>query len=438
MHKFIIEAAYPIAFRESEARELGAHLKKRHSVVLIGMKRVGISNFLRFFVYHADIKKTYIQDDKQHLFIPVDLNDLVEREISPFWTLTLKRIADAVEKADLFAKVKKDIEALFLDSIQSQDLFLTIDSVRKALVLLSEAGIEPTLFFIRFDRMKDTLNPEFFANLEGLQDAAHQKLSFVFTSFRRLFELSPAIFDKAGLSLFSNNLYVKPAKKEDTDTIYKTYESRYKLMLSKSLEEALFDIVDGYVQYLQLALVVLHEQKPNIKTKAELFDFLAQDERIGLQSEELWESLDNSEKETLIKISKGEQVREEEKEKARYLWDTGFVAESNGKRAIFNALFDFYIKQKVEIGKQDGNGAEFTKKENLLFMFLNSHLNEVCEREQIIEAVWPEVEALGVSDWAIDRLVARVRNKLSKQGNKFEIQTVKTRGYKLVENPSRE
>lgn len=438
MKHFIIEAAYPISFREGEARELGEHLKKRHRVVLIGMKRVGISNFLRFFLSHRDIKKTYIQDDKQHLFIPVDLNDLVEREISPFWTLTLKRIVDEVEKFEIAEKVKKQIGTLFLDSNKSQDIFLTIDSVRKALVLLSEAGIEPTVFFIRFDRMKDTLNPEFFANLEGLQDAAHQKLAFVFTSFRRLSELSPAVFDKTGLSLSSNNLYVKPAKKEDVATIYKTYESRYKLMLSKSLEEALFDIVDGYVQYLQLALIVLHEQKPKIKTKAELFDFLAQDERIGLQSEELWESLDSNEQGVLIKISKGEQVQDEEKEKARYLWDTGFVAESNGKRAIFNALFDFYVKQKVEIGKQEGNGAEFTKKENLLFSFLSSHLNEVCEREQIIEAVWPEVEALGVSDWAIDRLVARVRNKLTKQGNKFEIQTVKTRGYKLVENPSRE
>jgi DNA-binding winged helix-turn-helix (wHTH) protein len=46
--------------------------------------------------------------------------------------------------------------------------------------------------------------------------------------------------------------------------------------------------------------------------------------------------------------------------------------------------------------------------------------------------VWPEVEELGVSDWAIDRLVARVRNKLKLQKSGFEIQTIKTRGYKLI------
>ena len=56
------------------------------------------------------------------------------------------------------------------------------------------------------------------------------------------------------------------------------------------------------------------------------------------------------------------------------------------------------------------------------------------EREEIIQAVWPEVEEVGVSDWAIDRLVARLRAKLKSQNAKVEIQTVKTRGYKMTES----
>lgn len=59
-------------------------------------------------------------------------------------------------------------------------------------------------------------------------------------------------------------------------------------------------------------------------------------------------------------------------------------------------------------------------------------LNEVAERETISESVWPEVGDLGVSDWAVDRLVARVRNKLKLQKSNLEIQTIKTRGYKMV------
>mgnify|MGYP001559141098 CR=1 FL=1 len=175
MESPIIETQYPLSFREGDAKKLGLHLKDRHSVMLVGMRRIGIGNFLRFFLNHKDIFKTYINDGNYHLFITIDLNDLVERELFPFWILTLKRIADSVEKSALSARVKKQIELLFLDSMQSQDLFLTIDSVRRSLVYLVEQNVLPTLFFIRFDRIKDTATPVFFDNLEGLKEATHQR-----------------------------------------------------------------------------------------------------------------------------------------------------------------------------------------------------------------------------------------------------------------------
>lgn len=430
MENHIIEASYPITFRENDARVLGEHLKNRHSVVLIGMKRVGIANFLRFFLNHKDIKQIYIADEKEHLFIPVDLIDLVEREMFPFWSLTLKRIVDASQKSTLSQKVKKEIETLFLESIQSQDLFFTIDSIRKALVAIVESGVMPTIFFIRFDRIKDAVTPAFFDNLHGLSDATHQKLTYVFTSFKSLDKLSPAVFTKAVLSVFVRNAYFKPAGTDDTKIIYDTYKSRYTLSLPEEIEKALFDIVDGYVQYLQLSLILLNEQKGNIKTKEELYSFLAKDEQITLQSEELWESLEQAEKDVLQKIVSSKMV-EDEQESAKYLWDTGIVVSDN---AIFSPLFGGYIaKRNVEEMEKEKTTADFTKKEHLLFSFLEQNKNQICEREKIIEAVWPEVTTLGVTDWAVDRLVARVRNKLKLKGSPVRIETIKTRGYKLIQ-----
>lgn len=431
MESEIIEASYPITFRKEDAASLGANLKRRQSVVLIGMKRVGISNFLRFFLNHKDIAKTYIEDGASHLFIPVDLNDLVEREIGPFWILTLKRILDVVNKHPFGKDVKKKIETLFLDSIQSQDLFLTIDSVRRSLIGLVESGILPTIFFLRFDRMKDAIAPELFANLQGLKDATHHKLAYVFTSVRGLDALSPSVFTRPSLSVFSKDLYIKPAKEEDAKTIFKTYKDRYKLSLSGSEDKILLETVDGYVQYLQLALIYLHEKKSLIKTKNEFFQSLSKDEEIGLQSEELWESLEQQEKVVITKIIKNEKVTKEERDEAKYLWDTGLLIDSK----VFSPLFEYYVKEMEKKSSGNSNGAvEFTKKENLLFNYLLDNINLICEREQIVEKVWPEVEALGVSDWAIDRLIARVRSRLKLQKSQYEIQTVRTRGYKLVEN----
>lgn len=431
MENNVVEAEYPIVFRAKDARQLGEYIKSRESVVLIGMKRVGISNFLRFFIHHKSIVNIYIDGSKNHLFIPVDLNDLVELDIYPFWTLTLKRIVDFLEKAKVGQDVKNSIQSLFLDSIQSQDLFITIDSVRRSLVRIVDAGILPTLFFIRFDRIKDVVTPEFIANLQGLKDATHHKLCYVFTSFRTLDVLSPSVFAKTSLSAFFQNVYIKPAKKEDIKIIFKMYAKHSKVKLSSKIERALFDAVDGYVQYLQLALISLTQDYKSSQTHENIFEYFTKDERIILASEELWESLNEGEKSLLTKIIKKDSITQEEIEKNKYLWDTGFIVEEKNKTRLFSPIFDYYVERLEK--KPQNSIVDFTKKENLLFNFLKTNRDGICEREEIVKNVWPEVEELGVSDWSIDRLVARVRNKLKLQNSNFEIKTIKTRGHKLVE-----
>ncbi len=425
MKSFIIEESYPIEFRSSDSENLGLLLKNRRSVVLVGMKRVGISNFLRFFLNHKDIKKKYIGDET-HIFIPVDLNNLVEREIFPFWVLTFKRIEDFVEENVSNPEVKRKISQLFLDSIQTQDLFLTIDGVRKSLIYLCEAGFSPTIFFIRFDRIIDVATHSFFANFQGLIDATQNKLSFVFTSVRPLDAHSSSVFTKQALSVFADTLYIKPAEASDVKIIFEKIIEQYPLKGFMNLEHELLRLVDGYNQYLQYALIALHEEKVSVK-KENLFNFLFQDERIALQSEELWESLSDDERQVLKDIAKG---NNQKSIKGEYLFNTGLITHD---LTVFSPLFERFLHEKIHSNKRDRQVLELSKKEHLLLTFLKEHMNDVCERERIIERVWPEAETFGVSDWAIDRLVARLRNKLKSQNAKEEIITVKTRGYKLID-----
>jgi DNA-binding winged helix-turn-helix (wHTH) protein len=72
----------------------------------------------------------------------------------------------------------------------------------------------------------------------------------------------------------------------------------------------------------------------------------------------------------------------------------------------------------------------------LLWNFLVSKKEEIVDREGVIAAVWPEYirsEDLAVSDWAIDRLAARLRKKLKTRGDNYKLITLRGRGYKLVE-----
>lgn len=428
--KRVIEAGYPISFRKKQAEELGGSLKHHHSVVLIGMKRVGISNFLRFFLNHDTIVDTYIQNGLTPVFVQVDLNDLIERNLSAFWTLLLTRLVDTVQRSNLPESDKRNCRKLFVQSIQLKDHFFTMDSVRKVLETFVVGGFSPTLFLIRFDRLAAVATPEFFSNLVGLRDGVKGKMSYVFTSFRPLPDLAPNVFTRQHVPVVARDMYLPPGGKEDMQSIIQTLESEYHTTFATSVKEALLAFSGGYVQYLQLAIIRLREVNTIPKSQKELFTLLSHDEQMMFQSEELFESLTKREKEVLLSVARGNAVSGEERSQAQYLWNTGMVSEYHGKPGLFSPLFADYVSRQ---SMQATHGThEFTKKEHLLFTFLKTHEDELCERDRIIEAVWPEHKDLGVSDWAIDRLVARLRSKLKAHSSPYHIVTVVTRGYKLT------
>lgn len=431
-HSFI-EANYPTGFRADDAKHLGEFIRHRQSIELVGMTRVGISNFLRFFLYHKEVVNTYINHGEKHLFIPVDLNDLVEINIFPFWILTFKRVVDAVEKFPLDPKTKEKISSLFLNCIQSKDLFLTVDSIRQALNEIGNQGTFPTIFFIRFDRIKNLVTDEFFANLQGLIDATAQKLTYVFTGSRTLEQISPNVFTKKLLLSFSRVMSIKPAKEEDMRVIFETFEKKYNVSPSEKVLQSLLELSGGHVQYLQLCLIVINEFKE--RSEKEILDYLQNDisgeERIILQSEEIWDSLTKPEQEILKKILSNQKISDEDREVGKYLWDTGILVEKAKIISIFSPLFDHYLRHNHKISEST-QIAELTKKESQLFNVLLENKEVVCERDKIIQSVWPEYEELGVSDWTIDRLVSRLRDKLKQQKSQYSLVTVKTRGYKLV------
>lgn len=398
--KHVIEAGYPSTFRQKETRELDNHLTHHHSVVLIGMKRVGISNFLRFFLSHKETQ----------FFVLVDLNDLIERNLSAFWTLLLTRLVDNVQRSSLPETEKIRCRRLFVQSIQLKDHFFTLDSARKVLEILVSTGITPTIFLLRFDRLSEVATPEFFSNLIGLRDAIKGRMSYVFTSYRPIIQLGPVII---------KDMYLPPATPDDMKIILETLTVQYHASFDEKTQDNLIALSGGYVQYLQLAIIRLREEKNIPGSRQELFSLLAADEQIIFQSEELYESLTKKEKELLLS------GRNWDVSDANYLRSTGMV--KNG--TVFSPIFTDYLRRQSN--KSNGQ-SEFTKKEHLLFTFLEAHIGQLCEREAIIEGVWPENIDLGVSDWAIDRLVARLRAKLKAQGSPYSVVTVVTRGYKLV------
>lgn len=148
MHYKCIESTYSPSFRNDDAKKLGHYIRTHQSIELIGMKHVGINNFLNYFVFNHSVKTKYVKNDK-FFYVPIDLNDLMERELLPFWTLMFKRLVDAVQlldPLDMPDAHKRVIEDSFDKSIQIKDSFMTFDKLRQSIQKCIEHKKYPVFF----------------------------------------------------------------------------------------------------------------------------------------------------------------------------------------------------------------------------------------------------------------------------------------------------
>ena len=81
--------------------------------------------------------------------------------------------------------------------------------------------------------------------------------------------------------------------------------------------------------------------------------------------------------------------------------------------------------------------SQLTAKEHLLWQYLQAHPGQVCDKDDLIRAVWPEdrIFERGVRDDSLAQLVRRLREKVEPDpSNPRRIQTVAGRGYRLIKD----
>ena len=80
----------------------------------------------------------------------------------------------------------------------------------------------------------------------------------------------------------------------------------------------------------------------------------------------------------------------------------------------------------------DRSAVDLSPKEFALLAYLHENQGLVCSKDEIAQAVWPEVEE-GIYDYQIENLVSRLRSKLEPDATSPQlVRTVRGLGYKLV------
>lgn len=398
-------------------------LKKGQSVNYLGLPLSGKSGFLRYFLREGQNLGQKVTDfKKEFLFVYFDLGNIPSPE----------GIFKVVEEQLNEGKEKNNWQDLLTN--------LTFQKSKKIVLIIDEAE----LFF--------SLPTEFAKNFWQIAQVNPMATRFWFLLGSELDQqMAGKKLGKLSLSFFQNLIYLKLLEKEDVLVGIDNQEKWHQLKLTLADKEALVKISGCWGSFMRLLLRKLsseNEKKVKFWLKnpddpKTLLEVL-KDTEVLYHFDRLYqafsEKTQNFLKDFYLKKKTSEEL-------PVYLEKTGCFSLEKGNLKAFCPWFETYLKNKIKtrypsILEKDGYlffneralDELLTPQELSIFKLLWLKRNQIVTRDQIAQSLWGQDSYDKYSDWAIDKVMMRIRKKIGDTRTKRVIQAVKGKGIKLKVN----
>lgn len=373
-----------------------------------------------------------------------------------FYELVLRVLADHFHaKRHSLAPVLSQSHEALLQPAGDLQIPFTFD---RALTALVENTTHPVVLVLdEFDAPFAHLAPRVFLNLRALRDRYPRRLAYVTATDRSLARLRTGEHVDEFTELFGEDAsYLLPLGPEDAQAFIAEQGQRLRFVLDGTDVAFVLRQAGGHPALMTLVCKRLADLggKPE-RTSSEaaivhrqLQDVLRTDAGVRTECDKIWRDLDEDERDELSGLFQPAAVHNPHA--FVELTRKGLVSGSHQEPQFFAELFRRFVQQMsaaqklpeqgiridVETGeaKVDGRPVEtLTSSEYRLLLLLYGHLNKICDKYQIVEAVWGEDYVDEVYDASIDKLLSRLRHKIEPDpANPRYLVTVRGRGYKLV------
>lgn len=429
------EALYPENSREKELREVISHLKKGASAQVIGLPGVGRSNMLGFLPHNKTIRTHHLKEhEKWFHFVYMDFSEVKNRDLADTIKFILISISYSLQEREFDAEAKK-INDILKNTVDLNDELILFQSLKIAIDYLAiEKELTVIFLFDRFDQYIPRVTEQFFINLKILRDHAKYRFGVVFSVSHPLEEtvghfMLSTFYEFVGGNIVYLSLCDLPGLEFRISYLEKTIQ---KTIDPKILKEILV-LTGGHSKVaLRACERVLSAEDITLQN---LSSQLLASPHIQSALYEIWIGL-TPEEQLVLQSKDGAN-----NEKLRRLGLFG----ASGENAIplltefistlpkeKNALILDPEKNDIFLNKRplsdELSGSEFR-----LLRYLMQNEGRVCEKDEIIEAVWRESATReGVTDQALDQIIYRLRKKIESNPNEpVFIKTVKGQGYRF-------
>jgi DNA-binding winged helix-turn-helix (wHTH) protein len=431
------ESIYPPEVRSADIKKALEFIKKGNSVQVLGLPGVGRSNLLRLFAYNNKLRLKHLGENyKWFHFVYMDLSEIKSRSMADIVKFILMSLSYSLSERKM-EEEKNRIEEFLKEGLNIPDEMVLFQSLKKSIDYLSiEKELTVVLLFDRFDVFYQALSPDFFTNLRILRNRAKYRFSCVFSLPRPLEEvLEPLFLSDFYEFVAGNNIYLTLSDKYANDFRFSYLEKVSGKNLDPKTKEKVAELTGGHGKLSRIALeLILAEEK----VSDSLSDFLFTKDAIKGALFEIWNSLSPLEQKVLVKDDL------ENLGSDSYLELSNLVKNKKIQIPLLeNFLTSFpqtlneqiiYIPESNEIKMGEESFTEkLSPSEFKLLKYLIQNKDKVCEKEEIINAVWNDSKTLeGVTDQALDQIVYRLRRKIEEDpNNPSRIQTIKGRGYRF-------
>jgi hypothetical protein len=385
-----------------------------------------------------------------YAFIYIDFNLMVEMTEQAFYELILRSTLATISHLAAPAELRDRLQQAYDKVVNSSNAFLIPLGFNEGIVLLCEQlGRRIVFLFDEFDGPFRRIDPRVFLNLRALKDRYQRQLCYVVATGRPLVSMREEGEIGEFCELYAQQtLHLGPLSYNDVQQAVTAFMGQERLPATARDVDFVWMQTGGHPGLLHAVCHVLASvggaEDPDGYRLVR--DKLDSDSNVRSECVKLWSGLHREHQAALIRYVAGEGI---DRADLVALARMG-VLRGDRDLEVAGALFAGFVRRQrlvrtpylpgirvdVDSGEVwvDGMRAEtLTDLEYRALLLFYGRLGEICDKYQIVEAVWGEDYIDKVDDARIEKLISRLRKKLEVAPDSARyLQTVRGRGYRLA------
>ena len=394
----------------------------------------GESVYCRFFPGHGRsvrLQQIFLEDKflregfgkayQKFVIVRIDASDFAVTHLDHFFVYVKSRLIEEMQRRRVVYREAKKVSV-------AEALVFSIHEISKMCTVCVARGYE-VVFVIEVGNWELANEKEFYSAWAKIVEANLDKIHTHIDIETR----DP--LDKGALPavLIQSIVNVPLPGKKDCDRYIDYYLDNWKMTLSNKNRVALYDICGHDTWLIKEAL--------RAKATGKSVSDILFDANLFLKAQIEWRLFGQKEKETIALSLKTLNIPKSLDSVAATLEDVNFWDRKRKTPLIFQQVI-IQSESAGELSWDPGKNTmylgpidlttKFSGLEIKLLAKLFTNLGRVVKREEIAKVIWGVGGEEKYSDWAIDKVVSRVRGKLSNYTNTYQITTKKKSGFMLT------